>query len=290
MKRRRACRTAPAPLPCPATSATPQHRGFPAASRPLQPQPGPAARGCSSPGPALRRQQQSGRQSPSSDPQQPAAPLSPDRLAAPRLREPPQQRVGRSAGTQEQAAACSCAHGRTRPLSPAAGSRAWHAALRARGGKLGKHESIGSRTSREADLILSLVPLYPQRLSTCWNRLMLHSFPRRQQRGRSMNSTRGLGFTVKCRNRLTTSRSVRIPDWAGPAGSTEQHGEPRAASTRCWETQHHCCRAVSSQGTAAPLRRAWTRAAVAAAPRASTRELGRNQCCSSSSRSCSGSL
>lgn len=52
VKRRRACRTAPAPLPCPATSATPQHRGFPAASRPLQPQPGPAARGCSSPGPA----------------------------------------------------------------------------------------------------------------------------------------------------------------------------------------------------------------------------------------------
>lgn len=68
-----------------------------------------------------------------------------------------------------------------------------------------------------ADLILSLVPLYPQRLSTCWKRLMLHSLPRRQHRGRSMNSTRGFGFTVKCRNRLTTSRSVRIPDWAGPA-------------------------------------------------------------------------
>lgn len=75
--------------------------------------------------------------------------------------------------------------------------------------------------SREADLILSLVPLYPQRLSTCWKRLMLHSFPRRQQRGRSMNSTRGFGFTVKWRKRLTTSRSVRIPDWAGPA---KEHG------------------------------------------------------------------
>lgn len=46
---------------------------------------------------------------------------------------------------------------------------------------------------------------------------MLHSFPRRQHRGRSMNSTRGFGFTVKCRNRLTTSRSVRMPDCAGPA-------------------------------------------------------------------------
>lgn len=123
---------------------------------------------------------------------------------------------------QQPAAACT-APSRTRLLCPAAGSRAWHTALRVWGGKLGKHESIGSRTSREADLILSLVPLYPQRLSTCWNRLMLHSFPRRQQRGRSMNSTRGLGFTVKCRNRLTTSRSVRIPDCAGPAGSTEQH-------------------------------------------------------------------
>lgn len=41
-------------------------------------------------------------------------------------------------------------------------------------------------------------------------RLMLHSFPRRQQRGRSMKSTRGLGLTVKCRKRLTTSRSTRI--------------------------------------------------------------------------------
>lgn len=45
---------------------------------------------------------------------------------------------------------------------------------------------------------------------------MLHSFPRRQQRGRSMKSTRGFGFTVKWRNRLTTSLSVRILDWAGP--------------------------------------------------------------------------
>lgn len=52
---------------------------------------------------------------------------------------------------------------------------------------------------------------------------MLHSFPRRQQRGRSMNSTRGFGFTVKWRNRLTTSRSVRIPDWAGPAEEQENH-------------------------------------------------------------------
>lgn len=126
-------------------------------------------------------------------------------------------------GSKQQPAAACTAPSRTRLLCPVAGSRAWHTALRVWGGKLGKHESIGSRTSREADLILSLVPLYPQRLSTCWNRLMLHSFPRRQQRGRSMNSTRGLGFTVKCRNRLTTSRSVRIPDCAGPAGSTEQH-------------------------------------------------------------------
>lgn len=68
----------------------------------------------------------------------------------------------------------------------------------------------------KANLIRSLVPLYPQRLSTCWKRLMLHSFPRKQQRGRSMNSTRGLGLTVKWRNRLTTSRSVRMPDCAGP--------------------------------------------------------------------------
>ena len=56
---------------------------------------------------------------------------------------------------------------------------------------------------------------------------MLHSFPRRQQRGLSMNSTRGLGFTVKWRNRLTTSRSVRIPDWAGPA---EEHESNDAVS------------------------------------------------------------
>lgn len=35
-------------------------------------------------------------------------------------------------------------------------------------------------------LILSLVPLYPHRLSTCWNLLMLHSSPLRQQRGLSM--------------------------------------------------------------------------------------------------------
>lgn len=129
-------------------------------------------------------------------------------------------RPSSSSGTQEQAAACSCMHSTQQ-------SRAWHTALREWGGKLGEHESIGSRMSREADLILSLVPLYPQRLSTCWNRLMLHSFPRRQQRGRSMNSTRGLGLTVKCRNKLTTSRSVRIPDCAGPAGSTEQHCEHR---------------------------------------------------------------
>lgn len=47
---------------------------------------------------------------------------------------------------------------------------------------------------------------------------MLHSLPRRQHRGRSMNSTRGLGLTVKWRKRLTTSRSTRMPDWAGPAG------------------------------------------------------------------------
>lgn len=47
---------------------------------------------------------------------------------------------------------------------------------------------------------------------------MLHSLPRRQHRGLSMNSTRGLGFTVKCRKRLTTSRSTRMPDCAGPAG------------------------------------------------------------------------
>lgn len=65
-------------------------------------------------------------------------------------------------------------------------------------------------------LILSLVPLYPHRLSTCWNLLMLHSSPLRQQRGLSMYSTRGLGFTVKCKNRFTTSRSNNIPDWAGP--------------------------------------------------------------------------
>lgn len=58
----------------------------------------------------------------------------------------------------------------------------------------------------------SLVPLYPQRLSTWPKRVMLHSLPRRQQRGRSMKSTCGLGFTVKCRNKLTTSRSVRMPD------------------------------------------------------------------------------
>lgn len=56
---------------------------------------------------------------------------------------------------------------------------------------------------------------------------MLHSFPRRQQRGLSMNSTRGFGFTVKWRNRLTTSRSVRIPDWAGPA---EEHKSSDAIS------------------------------------------------------------
>lgn len=47
---------------------------------------------------------------------------------------------------------------------------------------------------------------------------MLHSLPRRQHRGRSMNSTCGLGLTVKCRKRLTTSRSTRMPDCAGPAG------------------------------------------------------------------------
>lgn len=58
---------------------------------------------------------------------------------------------------------------------------------------------------------------------------MLHSFPRRQQRGRSMNSTRGFGFTVKWRNRLTTSRSVRIPDWAGPA---EEHESSDASAFR----------------------------------------------------------
>lgn len=45
---------------------------------------------------------------------------------------------------------------------------------------------------------------------------MLHSFPRRQQRGRSMKSTRGFGFTVKWRKRLTTSLSDKILDWAGP--------------------------------------------------------------------------
>lgn len=96
----------------------------------------------------------------------------------------------------------------------------WGSSTRGFGSELSTHDSISGRTSGGADLILSLVPLYPQRLSTCWNRLMLHSFPRRQQRGRSMNSTRGFGFTVKWRNRLTTSRSVRIPDWAGPA---EEH-------------------------------------------------------------------
>ena len=33
-----------------------------------------------------------------------------------------------------------------------------------------------------------------------------------------MKSTRGFGFTVKWRKRLTTSLSVRILDWAGPEG------------------------------------------------------------------------
>lgn len=34
-----------------------------------------------------------------------------------------------------------------------------------------------------------------------------------------MKSTRGLGLTVKCRKRLTTSRSTRMPDCAGPEGT-----------------------------------------------------------------------
>ena len=74
---------------------------------------------------------------------------------------------------------------------------------------------------------------------------MLHSFPRRQQRGRSMKSTRGLGLTVKCRKRLTTSRSTRMPDCAGPVG-TGDGGRPRRGPPRA---PHRC---LSGEDARAP--------------------------------------
>lgn len=38
-----------------------------------------------------------------------------------------------------------------------------------------------------------------------------------------MKSTRGLGLTVKCRNRLTTSLSVKMLDWAGPYETMQEN-------------------------------------------------------------------
>ena len=69
-------------------------------------------------------------------------------------------------------------------------------------------------------LILSEVPEYPHRLSICWKRQTVCSFPVIEQRGTSMNATGGFGFTVKCKNNDTHSRSVKIPDWAGPCANS----------------------------------------------------------------------
>lgn len=66
---------------------------------------------------------------------------------------------------------------------------------------------------------------------------MLHSFPRRQQRGRSIKSTRGFGFTVKWRNRLTTSLSVKILDWAGPKGTKIKKKIP-GTKIRVWKEEN----------------------------------------------------
>ena len=64
--------------------------------------------------------------------------------------------------------------------------------------------------------ILSDVPEYPHRLSICWNLQTVCSFPVIEHRGISINATGGFGFTVKCKNNDTHSRSVKIPDCAGP--------------------------------------------------------------------------
>lgn len=51
-----------------------------------------------------------------------------------------------------------------------------------------------------------------------------------------MKSTRGFGFTVKCRNRLTTSLSVRILDWAGPEGTmTQRKDKDQSLTSEFWE-------------------------------------------------------
>ena len=69
-------------------------------------------------------------------------------------------------------------------------------------------------------LILSDVPEYPHRLSICWKRQTVCSLPVIEHRGISINATGGFGFTVKCKNNDTHSRSVKMPDWAGPCANS----------------------------------------------------------------------
>lgn len=64
------------------------------------------------------------------------------------------------------------------------------------------------------------MPLYPHRLSICWNLFTVCSFPVMQQRGTSRKPTAGLGFTVKYRKSETTSLSLRRPDCAAPTANS----------------------------------------------------------------------
>lgn len=63
-------------------------------------------------------------------------------------------------------------------------------------------------------LILSQVPLYPQRISVWLNLLTSSSFPVMILRGVLMKSNEGFGLTVKWRNIDTVSSEVKRPDWA----------------------------------------------------------------------------
>lgn len=61
-----------------------------------------------------------------------------------------------------------------------------------------------------------------------------------------MKSTRGFGFTVKCRKRLTTSLSVKILDWAGPeqrmATTKDKDHTLKVCGYVCTYKDHDCFR------------------------------------------------
>ena len=68
--------------------------------------------------------------------------------------------------------------------------------------------------------ILFDIPEYPHRLSICEYLPTVCSLPVIEHLGTSKKPTGGFGLTVKCKNSDTHSRSVKIPDCAGPCANS----------------------------------------------------------------------